>query len=343
MLAPGESLADRIGQGSPATAPGRQPAALDATTAAGGLPAAVGATAPGFPGSAPPGSPPNGAGYQPAGAGYPPQGPGFPAGPPPGQGFPATPPGPGWPQQRQPQYGGFQAPPGQSWPPPQSTGGVLTRARRAGAQLAGRVKAWPRRTKLIAAGGVAVVVVLASVALANMGGGSPDGTTPAAQSSQPPPAEQANFAVQQYTGRGISVNVPAGWQKKASANTVYVDFTDPEDAKRRVRILVEKATGDDPAKFLSSAGDRLDKNTSGSCAPPYAQINLATDVQLAGQPAAELEYTCGTGDQERHGIWRAVLLDGHAYSFYLTARESQFAESKQIFDEMVRTFKVNPA
>jgi eukaryotic-like serine/threonine-protein kinase len=351
MLAPGESLADRIGQRSPAAPAGSRVAGLDATTAAGGLPAA--AEAPAHPGSAGPGSLSSpapgfpgapGSGFPPApasGSGYPPAGPGFPAGPPPGQGFPATPPGPGWPPQ-QPQYGGFQAPPGQGWPPPQSTGGALTRARRAGAQLAGRVKAWPRRTKLIAAGGVAVVVVLASVMLANMGGGSPDGTPPAAQSSQAPPAEPASLDVQQYTGRGISVNVPAGWQKKASANTVYVDFTDPADAKRRVRILVEETTGSDPARFMQVAENGLKTRTT-SCAKPYTRIDLRSPVQLAGQPAAELEYTCGAGDQERHGIWRAILLDGHAYSFYLTARESQFAESKQIFDEMVRTFKVNPA
>ncbi|MBX6357552.1 MAG: protein kinase [Micromonosporaceae bacterium] len=378
---PADRLAQRSPAGSRAagldttTAAGGLPTADGATTAAGlpaaGTTAAAGApsapagspasAANGFPASGagypPPGAgypppafpapngafPPPGAGYPPPGAGYPPPGVGFPppagSGLPPGQGFPGTPPGPGWPQQ--PQYGGLGPAPGQGWPLPQPAGGLLERARRTGAGLAGRVRSWPRRTKLVAAGGLAVVLVLGTVALLNMGG-SPERAQPVAQSSQPP-ADQPSFSVQQYSGRGISVNVPAGWQKKAPAKAVYVDYTDPDDPQRRVRILVEKTGGDDPAKFLSVAGDRLDRNASGSCDQPYHELNLAADVQLDGQPAAELEYTCGEGDEQRHGIWRAVIQDGHAYSFYLTVSESRFEESKPIYDEMVRTFKLNPA
>jgi hypothetical protein len=64
------------------------------------------------------------------------------------------------------------------------------------------------------------------------------------------------------------------------------------------------------------------------------------DVQLDGRPAAELEYTCGQGDKMRHGIWRAVVVDGRSYHFFLTVPDSRFAESKIIFDEMVRSFRL---
>jgi len=61
-------------------------------------------------------------------------------------------------------------------------------------------------------------------------------------------------------------------------------------------------------------------------------------VQVAGHPGAQLEYTCGSGPGMRHGIWRETTVNGRMYSFYLTSTDGQFAASKQIFDEMTRTF-----
>jgi hypothetical protein len=66
-------------------------------------------------------------------------------------------------------------------------------------------------------------------------------------------------------------------------------------------------------------------------------------VELAGEPAAELEYTCGTGDTMRHGLWRAVVRDGKAYSFYLTVAQTRFEESRPIFEELVRSFELTAA
>ena len=51
-----------------------------------------------------------------------------------------------------------------------------------------------------------------------------------------------------------------------------------------------------------------------------------------------LEYKCGTGEQARHGLWGAVIAGGKAYSFFLTSNESQFAASKPIFDQMIKTY-----
>ena len=38
-----------------------------------------------------------------------------------------------------------------------------------------------------------------------------------------------------------------------------------------------------------------------------------------------------------------MIKDGKAYSFFLTTTEAKFADSKPIFDEMVRTFELTPA
>ena len=40
-------------------------------------------------------------------------------------------------------------------------------------------------------------------------------------------------------------------------------------------------------------------------------------------------------------MWGAVIENGKAYSFYLTTKESQFADSKPIFDEMVKTYELS--
>ena len=97
-----------------------------------------------------------------------------------------------------------------------------------------------------------------------------------------------------------------------------------------------ESSGLDPHAFLATAGENLKKKDSG-CAAPYTQVGLR-DVQLDGKKAAELEYTCGTGDTQRHGIWRAVVTSGKAYHFFLTVPAARFDESKLIYDEMVRSF-----
>jgi hypothetical protein len=199
------------------------------------------------------------------------------------------------------------------------------------------VRDWPRNMQIAAAASVAVVLVVGVVLVASGGDDAPPRRPPVAQDPAP---RQPEPAVQRYAERGLAVNVPEGWRR--SGTGVYIDYTDREDAKRRVRILVEKASGStQPLKFLKSAGDRLDRNER-VCTAPYREIGLR-EAELAGKPAAELEYTCGTDGAMRHGIWRAVVSDGQAYSFYLTAPEGRFEESKAIFDEMVRSFRLTAA
>ncbi|GGQ41285.1 serine/threonine-protein kinase [Couchioplanes azureus] len=191
------------------------------------------------------------------------------------------------------------------------------------------VRGWPRNTQLAAGGGVAALLVLVLV-LALSGGGD-DATTPTAAAGPQPSAAAAAppFPTVSYKGRGTSVSVPKGWTKRSGGS--WVDYVD-EGADRKVRLLVESGNGT-PQGFLKIAEKNLKKRSS-SCPKPYAQIGL-TDRTIAGQPGAVLEYTCS---DERHGLWGAVMHDGKAYSFYLTSTEDQFAESKPVFEELVRTF-----
>ncbi|MFI6760235.1 protein kinase [Micromonospora sp. NPDC050417] len=220
-----------------------------------------------------------------------------------------------------------------------AVGNAVAGARRAGDAALSTIKSWPRKLQLAAAGGVVAVLVIGIIALSS---GDPEKTAPLPQAGVSPsaPAGPA-FPIQAHAERGISVNVPEGWKKNAPKGALYIDFTDPADSGRRIRILIEK-TSATPLKFLESAGGILAKPDNKSCVKPYAEISLQ-EVELSGKPAAELEYTCGDGDTKRHGIWRAVVQDGKAYEFYLTTPDAKFEESKPIFDELVRSFTLTPA
>jgi hypothetical protein len=227
-------------------------------------------------------------------------------------------------------------------PEPRRDYGGRRRAPSTADQLAGRIRAVGRdastpgnKTRMIVAV-VLVVIVLAGAAVLLKGvlGGSSAGPTAHGPSGQPSAtAATPLIPVQEYVDdRGISVNVPKDWTKSATSS--YVDFVEPGGTGRKIRINVEPTTSD-ATKFLTTAETGLKKPTI--CPTPYNRVNLV-DSQLAKQPAAQLEYTCGTGDGKRHGIWQAVVVDGKAYHFYLTVPDARFDESKVIFDEMVRSF-----
>jgi serine/threonine protein kinase len=199
------------------------------------------------------------------------------------------------------------------------------------------VQGWPRRQQLIAGGGALAVVLVLILVFAMAG---PDNTAPppAALDNPSAAAEEPAIPTQEYNDRGISVQVPKGWTKRASGS--WVDYADPQDGRHKVRILVEKSTGT-PTSFLRIAEDGL-INRSTNCPKPYKQVSVK-DATISGRDGAVLEYTCGSGDDGRHGLWGAVVTGGKAYSFYLTATETQFSSSRPIFDQMIKTYTLQAA
>jgi hypothetical protein len=211
---------------------------------------------------------------------------------------------------------------------------AVRNTRETGDRLVTTVKGWPRNKQLAAGGGALAVVILLVVvfALAGSGGKTPPPT------AQPPAAQQpvkTAFETQDYKDRGITVKVPKGWKRSAADS--WVDYSDPKDSKRKVRILVENGRSS-PTGFLHSAETTL-KTRSTNCPKPFKEVGI-TPATIAGQDGAVLEYTCGSGPSGRHGLWGVVLTDGKAYSFYLTTKESQFADSKAIFEEMIKTYQL---
>ncbi|HEY7226220.1 MAG TPA: serine/threonine-protein kinase [Micromonosporaceae bacterium] len=192
---------------------------------------------------------------------------------------------------------------------------------------AGRNRVWVP----VAAGVVTLGLALGIAAAAGAFSGGHASAPPDVGATSVGPS--APFEVQEYRDRGIAVNVPAGWTR-ADSQSSYVDFKDPQTA-RWVRINIEQ-TSLTAKKLLQNAESGLKDPTR--CAAPYKRVALH-DAELGGLAGAELEYTCGSGATERHGIWRAVVRDGTAYHFYLTTPQAAFADSRAIYDEMVRSFQ----
>lgn len=242
-----------------------------------------------------------------------------------------------------PYGGGYGAPAGGQWSVPGTgqpwttpvTAGPPADPPGGGGGVLGQLRRWPRKVQLAAAGGLAVVLLVGLFVV--FGGDDPaPPTVPQAQpSATAPPAPALEW--EEHSARGVSVQIPKGWTKASGGS--YTDYTDPQDSGRRVRIITEpfRTTS---MRWAEVAADGL--RTRDSCAKPYEQIAL-DEQELAGKPAAQLEYTCGEGDTKRHGLWRGVVHDGKAYSFYLTATDSRFAESRPIFDEMVKSFQLTGA
>ncbi|WP_405103365.1 protein kinase domain-containing protein [Micromonospora sp. NBC_01412] len=201
--------------------------------------------------------------------------------------------------------------------------------------LVATVKGWPRKVQLAAAGGLVVLLLVGAVVL--FGGGDPDRpTTPSAQPTAP---AAAPVETEEQSARGVTVQVPKGWQRNSAG--VWVDFVDPEDSGRKVRVLSEEWGGTSSMRWAEVAEKGL-RTKSTSCPKPYNQVSM-TEQKLDGQAAAEFEYTCGDGDSMRHGVWRGVVHEGKVYSFYLSSTDARFAESKPIFDRMVESFKLGGA
>ncbi|GIJ53558.1 hypothetical protein Vau01_010740 [Virgisporangium aurantiacum] len=223
-----------------------------------------------------------------------------------------------------------------------TVGAAASTAVTAVAQLAGpaaqTLRRQPRGVQIAVAAGVALVLVIGLIGVIALW---PGGSSGHARATGSPTPSGPAFATQEYhDSRGFTVNVPKDWTQRKPTNGSYIDYLDPQDNNRRIRFNIEP-TGGTAASFAGVAEGYL-KNNTGSCEAPYQRVGLrdSADIKLAGQGAAELEYTCGNGATARHGIWRFTVQNGKVFHFFLTVPGGKFADSKAIYDEMVRSYRL---
>jgi serine/threonine protein kinase len=196
----------------------------------------------------------------------------------------------------------------------------------------------PRGVQIAAAAGLAALL-LVTVLVVTLGGDDPEPPT----STAPSPgtntdSDQPLLEVQEYAGRGVLVNIPADWTVvKDDPELVYVDFVDPDNASTMARLVVEPWQGD--ARGLVEVAEQSIRDSS-ACPDPYQRVDL-TDQQVGDLAGAQLEYTCGEGDQVRRGKWATVVVDGTAYSLRLLAPDSEFADREVIYQELLRSFQLD--
>jgi hypothetical protein len=194
----------------------------------------------------------------------------------------------------------------------------------------------PQGRMAVAAGAVVAVLILGIVVGTTLFGGSST-DTPAAK---PSAAQNAPlFPVQEYRyPKGVVVNVPAGWRQTPPKSGEYMDFIDPANAERWVRVNVEKTTVSTGRAHLELAARRF-QAPSGGC-PGYQQVKM-DNLKLAGIDGAAFEYTCAPpGKALRHGRWTAIVVNGLAYQTTLSVPAADFDNSKRIDDEMARSLRL---
>ena len=165
-------------------------------------------------------------------------------------------------------------------------------------------------------------------------------------SSAPPdppgPQAQRRRAERPPADRGAGVPRPRDRRERAERagpgrQRVLCGLPRTRPSARWVRINIEPTT----ATALAVPAERRATRSSDPtrCPAPYHRGRAARGDRWSGRPGPSSSTPAATATAKRHGIWRALVVNGNAFHFYLTVPDARFAESKIIFDEMVRSFQ----
>ncbi len=188
---------------------------------------------------------------------------------------------------------------------------------------------------LVAAGAAAVAILLVVVAIGAGSGWFSD--SPADTRTTPTGAENPGDVKSFHdTRNGFAASVPKDWAR--DTNSADRQYDDPADRTAWIRFSHRKLNSS-AAGFLRGAGHGLRGNRSYR---DYQQIALRTNVSMAGQHAAELEYrlTDAKSGQVRHAIWRVVVVDSKSYEIYMSVPDKLFGKEKPVFEQSVKSYKL---
>ncbi len=189
---------------------------------------------------------------------------------------------------------------------------------------------------LVAAGAAAVAILLVIIAIGAGSGWFSD--SPGDTRTTPTGAENpGNLKSFHDTQNGFTASVPKDWTRDTGSSDRQYD--DPGDRTAWIRFS-HRRIASSAAGFLRGSGHGLRGSRDYR---DYQQIALRTNVSMAGQDAAELEYrltTARTG-QVRHALWRVIVVNGRSYEVYMSVPEKLFSKEKPVFEQAVKSYKLD--
>ncbi|MEV0869793.1 serine/threonine-protein kinase [Streptomyces sp. NPDC049950] len=135
---------------------------------------------------------------------------------------------------------------------------------------------------------------------------------------------------------GFSLAVPDGWERRTDEG--QIDYT-PDDGAHRVRISLDP----DPDFGNSYAHMRSIENDLSKRLPEYERLALEENV-FRDRPGSRWEFTWTESKDHpgpRHGIDQMYFAEtgGPEYALYMTGPEEDLAESRKIFETMLRSWE----
>ena len=113
-----------------------------------------------------------------------------------------------------------------------------------------------------------------------------------------------------------------------------VDVTEPGSDRRFLRLITVGGGSKPALEQLTAAEAQFAANDAYA---PYQKIRLE-DVNYRGYDAADWEFTFG--EQQRHVLYRGVVVDGRTYGIYLSVPADRWEESKPVFQVAADTFRL---
>ncbi|MFD9784558.1 protein kinase [[Kitasatospora] papulosa] len=135
---------------------------------------------------------------------------------------------------------------------------------------------------------------------------------------------------------GFSLAVPDGWERRTDEG--QIDYT-PDDGAHRVRISLDP----DPDFGNSYAHMRSIEKDLSKRLPEYERLTLEENV-FRDRPGSRWEFTWTESKDHpgpRHGIDQMYFAEtgGPEYALYMTGPEEDLAETRKIFETMLRSWE----
>ncbi|MFB4306162.1 serine/threonine-protein kinase [Actinomadura sp. GTD37] len=134
------------------------------------------------------------------------------------------------------------------------------------------------------------------------------------------------------TGPGYSIGVPRGWRRSEQGNSVI--WTDPTSS---AYVQVDQTTwsGDPYDHWVAWEREAIaDGKLKG-----FQRVGEITRTQVAGRPAADIEFTWNRTAGATRARDRGVLVDGRPYAVVVAIPESQWNGREPLVKNVLDTFR----